>query len=245
MCGRYALVHSADQLQLIFHARGTGGILDARFNIAPTQLVPVVLPGTGERLLRAMRWGLIPHWAKDDKVGARLINARAETAAELPSFRGPFERRRCIVPASGFYEWKTGESGKVPYYIHAVDGEPLAFAGLWDRWTADADHVVESCTILTTEPNERLRPLHDRMPVILDHDGIEPWLESRRKDAPMLRALLGPCSSERLALHPVSRRVNRVENDDPSLIEPADETPEPPRSGSRRKKGDDRTPSLF
>lgn len=245
MCGRYALVHSADQLQLIFHARGAGGIVEARFNIAPTQMVPVVLPGGGERVLRAMRWGLIPHWAKDDKIGARLINARAETAAELPSFRGPFERRRCVVPASGFYEWKAGESGKVPYYIHDAAGDPLAFAGLWDRWTADADHVVESCTILTTEPNEVLRPLHDRMPVILDLETTDAWLESGKRDAPMLRALLGPCPSDRLALHPVSRRVNRVENDDPSLIEPAPETPGPGPSGARRKKGDDRTPSLF
>lgn len=229
MCGRYTLVHSPDQLGLIFQVE-FGRPYELRFNIAPTQHLPVIVARREARWARTMRWGLIPHWSKDEKIGARLINARSETAATLPSFRGPFQKHRCIVPASGFFEWEKTADGKQPYYIKPKDGSVLAFAGLWDRWTASADTVIESFTILTTEPNEVVAPLHDRMPVILSHDAIDSWLHVDPRDAKTLRTLLAPCSNDLLETHPVSRRVNRPANDDPSLLEPVPE--------KRRKNGD-------
>jgi putative SOS response-associated peptidase YedK len=230
MCGRYALVTPADVLAKLFElTSGPGGIIgawSARYNIAPTHMVPVVRADEeGGRRIDLLKWGLIPSWAKDASIGARMINARSETAAEKPSFRAAFARRRCIVPVDGFYEWKKTESGKQPVYIHRADGMPLAFAGLWEHWMRE-DEVIESFTICTTDANATLRDVHDRMPVILEAADFTRWLDPRVTDGSAVAPLLRPAPDELLAMHPVSTRVNRVQNDDAGLIAEAEEIPE-------------------
>lgn len=236
MCGRFTLATPAAEWAALFGLDRVPD-LEPRYNIAPTQDVPVVrstAPAQGgdgaaaastgssgpPRELVELRWGLVPHWAREfDPVGRALINARSETAAEKPSFRDSFRFRRCLVVADGFYEWKPEGSRKQPFWIHREDGRAFAFAGLWDRWTGGEGPPVESCTILTTPANEALRPLHDRMPVILETDAHATWLDP---DAPAweLEPLLAPMPPEALAFHPVSTRVNHVGNDDPACIEP-------------------------
>ena len=238
MCGRFALTHTAEELARIFRLRLQALDYVLSYNIAPGQETAVVVGGAHEHVPRAMRWGLIPHWADNAGIGSRLINARSETAAEKPSFRTAFRRRRCVVPASGFYEWKKTPDGKVPHYIHARNGSVLPFAGLWDRWEQDRDTVVDSFTILTTEANAVLLPVHDRMPVILEQTGWETWLGTREADAPGLVRLLRPCADDRLEAYPVSRRVNTPANNDPKLILPVRDP-----SGPETAPGE--TPSLF
>ena len=167
-----------------------------------------------------LHWGLVPAWAEEPKVGGQMINARAESAATKPVFREAFRRRRCLVPADGFYEWKKLTSGKQPYCIRGRDHQPFAFAGLWERWLgSDAYPPIESFTILTTEPNALLRPLHDRMPVILDPGDFDLWLDPAIGEPDRLRRLLSPFPDDRLVAYPVSTRVNRPANDDPSCLE--------------------------
>jgi putative SOS response-associated peptidase YedK len=186
--------------------------------------------GNGKRELLAMHWGLIPHWAMDGSIGSRLINARSESADTTPAFRGAFRHSRCVIPASGFYEWKKlSPSVKQPVYITAKDGSPLVFAGLCESWTdPDTGDNVDSCTILTTVANALLKPVHDRMPVVLDEKAWNTWLDPKVKDAEELKSLLKPAPAKRLAMHPVSRRVNSPRNDDASLIEPVEEGEETP-----------------
>lgn len=191
------------------------------YNIAPTQIVPIVrrTRDGADRELATARWGLIPFWWKDIKVGYNLINARAETVDSKPSFREAFRWRRCLVPADGFYEWKPIEGRrKQPYYIKLPNDPPLAFAGLWDAWKSPDGVRIESCAIVVTEANDQLREVHDRMPVILDPRAADAWLEVDRPPADA-KALLRPYASG-LAIEPVSTRVNNVKNDDASLIEP-------------------------
>ena len=157
------------------------------------------------RELALLRWGLIPHWAKEEKIGYRMINARAETVAEKPSFRVALRRRRCLIPATGFYEWKAVPGGKQPYNIQLVDGGLFAFAGLWERWQGDAGQVVESCTIIVTEANKAISPIHDRMPVILDPSDYKSWLDPQLQDSASLQPLLRPCPPNRINSYPVSR----------------------------------------
>jgi putative SOS response-associated peptidase YedK len=235
MCGRFTLATPAAEWAALFGLDGVPD-LEPRYNIAPTQDVAVVRsttpaqggdvaaaaadPAAPRRELVELRWGLVPHWARDfDPVGRALINARSETAAEKPSFRDSFRFRRCLVVADGFYEWKPEGRRKQPYWIHREDRRAFAFAGLWDRWTGGEDPPVESCTILTTEANEALRPLHDRMPVILEVGAHATWLDA---DAPAweLEPLLAASPLETLVFHPVSTLVNHVGNDDPACIEP-------------------------
>ena len=228
MCGRYML--RADP-KLLKRAFGVGEFsetprdLASRFNIAPTQPVPIVRElkvvrrgdGSAARELATVRWGLIPAWAKDPSVGNRTINARAEGVAEKPAFRAAFRSRRCIVPASGFYEWKReGRGPKRPYLIRCKDGEPIGFAGLWETWRdPSGGEAVETCTIITCEPNELMAGLHDRMPVILDPGDYDRWLAP---EAPGAEELLRPCPAEWLEAVPVGTRVNSPANDDESLI---------------------------
>ena len=233
MCGRYTLTAPEAELVEVFDV-GEVTFRDwrPRYNVAPTQEVPVIVRGrAGERRMGLMRWGLVPHWADDPSMGARLINARCETAARKPAFRDAFARRRCLVPADGFYEWQKTEGGKVPWWIHRADRRPFAFAGLWERWrrqTAsgepDEEASLVTFTILTTRPNARVRALHDRMPVILpDRSAEEAWLEvdgDGGNGAATLDALLGPVPDDYLDAWPVSTAVNRPANDDPSLVEP-------------------------
>ncbi len=183
------------------------------------QWLPVIRQRpSGERIVQTLRWGLLPSWAKDETIANRLINARAETLAEKPSFRSAYRKRRCIVPADGFYEWAKRPDGKQPYYIHASDGSILAFAGLWERWTRPDDgDVIDSFTIVTTAANGRVHPLHDRMPVILAPEAVASWLDPA-SEPEAVSDLLGPCPDAWLALHPVTRAVGNVRNEGPELI---------------------------
>jgi putative SOS response-associated peptidase YedK len=222
MCGRYRLSRRKEALAEHFGADVEDLAWEPRYNIAPTQPVPVIRRNGRGTSLRAslMRWGLIPSWAKDPTIGARTINARSETAASKPSFREPLEKRRCLVPADGFYEWQRRGKGKQPYCFEVGDGGIFAFAGLWDRWRGQAGQAVESCTILTTMPNELLADVHRRMPVILAPAHYGPWLDPSMQDVAVAVGLLGPFDSKLMRRYPVSARVNLVANDDPECSTP-------------------------
>lgn len=223
MCGRYTQILSWSDLVELYRitAAATPLNIEASYNVAPTQSVPIVrrARGSGERELAMVRWGLVPFWAKDLKVGYSLINARAETVDTKASFREAFAKRRCLVPANGFYEWRAG-AGKVkqPYYITRPDRRPLAFAGLWESWQGPAGERIESCALVVGEANAQLRPVHDRMPAILDAEAAEAWLDTQRPPVEV-KPLLRPYAGD-LAITPVGRGVNNARNDDPSLIEP-------------------------
>lgn len=240
MCGRYALMSSPELVAELF-AIAQVTLFERRYNIAPTQNAPVVRTAAEGRELLPMRWGLVPHWAKDPALGARMINARSETADRKPAFREAMQRRRCLVPADGFYEWKRAGRGKQPYFIRRRDGAPCALAGLWERWPAgttggEESPVVHSFTILTTAPNELVAPIHDRMPVIVAPEDFDRWLDADVRDPATLTSILAPCGAELLTAHPVSRRVNTPANDDPACVEPAEETvPTTGKPRSRRK----------
>lgn len=192
----------------------------ARYNVAPTQDAAVVVAGEdGSRRLASMRWGLVPYWAKDPEIGNRAINARSETVAEKPAFRDSFKRRRCLVAADGFYEWQKVQGGKQPYLLRLEGGAPFAFAGLWDRWHGQRGRVLETFTILTTEPNSLVAPIHDRMPVILPALGRGPWLD-RASDTEALRALLAPLGAELMEAVPVSDLINSSANDSLECLQP-------------------------
>lgn len=221
MCGRYSLTTPSEALADMFDA----GPLDSfppRYNIAPTQHVPVVrLDPDSRREWAMLRWGLIPSWAKDPAIGNRMINARAETAAEKPSFRAAMRRRRCLVPTDGFYEWQKSGNQKQPMRIELADGKPFAFAGLWEHWQSPAGDAVETFTILTTEASADLSAIHHRMPVILAPEHYQVWLEVGSGDVEIVLPLLAPYQAERLVARPVSRHVNNPRNDDPRCLEPA------------------------
>jgi putative SOS response-associated peptidase YedK len=220
MCGRYSLTTPLEAMRQIFGFVG-GYNLPARYNIAPTQDVPVVVKTTIEAVpkLVAMRWGLVPPWAKDLSIGAKMINARVETAATKPSFRAAFRRRHCIVPADGFYEWKTIAGSKQPFRISFADNTPFGFAGLWENWLDPGGDELLTCTILTTDASERLRSIHHRMPVILQPDNYDHWLNSEN---PFPGDLERPFESEALRFYPVSKDVNKPINDGPTCFEPVD-----------------------
>jgi putative SOS response-associated peptidase YedK len=221
MCGRFALVTPGPEIARLFNL-DTIPTFEARYNIAPTQVVVGVRATTDERReLAALLWGLVPHWAKDASIGSRMINARSETVAEKPAFRTPFRRRRCLIPADGYYEWaKTAAKQKQPYFIRFRDGEPFAFAGLWDAWEQGADAYIESCTLLTTEANALTRRIHDRMPVILRPQDFNLWLDPTVQRPERLVHLFAPYPSEEMEAFPVSLRVNNPSNDDPTCVEP-------------------------
>jgi putative SOS response-associated peptidase YedK len=183
--------------------------------------VAVVRQGATCRELSLLRWGLVPSWAKDVKIGASLINARADTIASKPAFRSAFKRRRCLIPADGFFEWKKGE-GKVkqPFYIRLKKDYPFAFAGLWEHWEGPNNSAIDSCTIVTTDANDTLRPLHDRMPVILHEGDYDRWLETKTDDPTQLCELLKPYPPEELIAFPISTLVNNARNESPQCIEP-------------------------
>jgi len=195
------------------------------YNVAPTDSVYAIAAHEDRRLLGSFRWGLLPWWAKDRKMAARNINARAETVASKPAFRDSFANRRCLIPADGFYEWQPREKGKLPHYIYGSGGDPLALAGLWASWRdGETGERVPTCTIITGEPNDLVSPLHDRMPVILPSAAWDRWLDPQVDDVASLQAMLGVYPSSDLAFHPVSTLVNKVQNNVPELIAPL-ETP--------------------
>ncbi|HEX3032536.1 MAG TPA: SOS response-associated peptidase [Bacillota bacterium] len=210
MCGRFSL-SKIDQLSLRFGVEAVGG--QARYNIAPTQTIPVVVNDQEPRLVQ-MRWGLIPSWAKDKSLGNKMINARAETVAEKPSFKGSLVSRRCIIPADGFFEWKDlRDMGKQPYRITHRDEQLLGFAGLWDVWSSPEGERVYSCTIITTTPNELMAPIHNRMPVILTRETEMIWLDPTLVQPQLLQEVLRPYPSDLLKAYPVSKAVNSSTND--------------------------------
>jgi putative SOS response-associated peptidase YedK len=219
MCGRFCYFSPAEAVTRLFGARVPNDPAP-RYNIAPTQDAPVIRADADGRTLVGLRWGLVPFWAKDPKIGNRMINARGETVAAKPAFRAAFRKRRCLVIADGFYEWQKVAGGKQPWLIAQADGEPFAMAGLWESWRPAEDAApLETCTIITTAANDMMRPLHDRMPAILDGAAIDRWLDPAAEPA-ALEPLLAPAPDGILRAVPVSRRVNSPANDDPALIEP-------------------------
>ncbi|MBA2692268.1 MAG: SOS response-associated peptidase [Rubrobacter sp.] len=220
MCGRYTLALPSTKLFERFGLEGDAPEITPNYNVAPTQSVAAVLEEDGGRRLEMLRWGLVPSWAKDLSIGSRMINARSETAHEKPSFRSAFKRRRCLIPADGFYEWKREEiGGKQPFHIRMGDGEPFAFAGLWESWDG-GEGEVRTCAILTTEANEMMGEIHHRMPVILPADLYEAWLgdEAEKQE---LASMMEPYPSGPMEAYPVDRFVNKPSNNDPRCIEPA------------------------
>ena len=217
MCGRYELSSHPTVIALAFGLAHPPD-LRPRYNIAPTQQVPVVrIDSAGRRELVQLRWGLIPRWAKDPSIGSRMINARAETVADKAAFRIPYARHRCLLPASGFYEWQALPAHKQPVHIGMADGRPFAMAGLYERWRSPDDQVIDTCTIVTTRASDALRPIHERMPVIIAEAAHARWLDVANPD---VADLLEPWSGEPLLAYPVSTRVNAVANDDLTLREP-------------------------
>jgi len=223
MCGRFLNRTPASETARIFGTTNPVPNYPPRYNLAPTEGVLAVRYNAddGRRYLDVLRWGLIPIWATDRSIGNKLINARSETISETPSFRDAFGKRRCLIPADGFYEWKKGVSGKEPYAVVPADGTLFAFAGLWDRWKDPAtQEVVRSCTIITAPANEALAPIHERMPVILDKPDWARWLGEEPAKRMELLKMLKPYPSEKVRAYRVGPRVNNVRNDDMALLEP-------------------------
>ena len=226
MCGRFTLKTDPETLTETFPGFTTPAAdeMSPRYNIAPSQQVAVVA-NNGDNSVEFFQWGLIPSWAKDPKIGNRMINARSETLAEKPSFRTPYKRRRCLILTDGFYEWKAepGSKTKTPFYIRLKSEKPFAFAGLWEAWSPNIDDdPLLSCTIITTSPNSLMETIHRRMPVILEPDGYEQWLDPSDQSPTQLDGLLKSYPAEEMEAYPVSRLVNRPSNDSPDCIVPVE-----------------------
>ena len=219
MCGRFTQISPPQHYAELF---GIDTDLDIapRYNIAPSlDILACKLAPWRERVLETMHWGLIPFWAKDKKMGYRMINARAETVADKPAFRHAFKSQRCLIPADGFYEWKPADA-KQPYYIRRKDGEPMVFAGLWEHWDSPEGEHIDSCTIIVCDANDLLRPIHDRMPVILPSNTWDVWLLSEEESTQSLLEILNPYPYDDLEAYPVSRKVNDARNEGAELIRP-------------------------
>lgn len=219
MCGRFTLRTPMNKVAEVFGLDDMPDI-EPRYNVAPTQPVVAVRlrPEAEKRELALLRWGLIPHWADDPSIGNRMINARAETVAGKPAFRQAFKKRRCLVVADGFYEWKKTDGKKQPYYIRLKDDQPFGFAGLWERWSRDGEEI-QSCTIVTTEPNELMKPIHNRMPVIVQPDDYYRWLDPAFDDGAPLQPVLQRYPAELMEAYPVSTLVNNPRNETAGCIE--------------------------
>lgn len=226
MCGRFAQAETPHAISERFGARESAEIASLfddegqRFNVAPTQLLLAVTEAvTGQREVTPLRWGLVPAWAKDPSGAAKCINARAETISEKPTFRSAFKSRRCVVPATAYYEWQGSGKNKQPFAVRRGDGEPLVFAGLWEEWTPAGREPLRSCTIVTTAAGPQLEPLHHRMPAFLTTEGITAWL-TPTTPPDQLQHLLASCSSAGMEYYPVSRAVGNVRSQGPELLEP-------------------------
>ena len=221
MCGRFVKKSSKEELRKRFGFDDPQGVLlEPRYNIAPSQEHPVLIVEQDRRLLRMMKWGLVPHWSKDPKIGYKMINARSEGIEEKPSFRGPLKKRRCLVIADGFYEWhKPDNKTKIPYYFSLKSGEPFAFAGLWDIWEKE-DQILQTFTIITTSPNELMEPIHNRMPVILRESDEARWLDPEITDSKAVLSLLKRYPAEEMEYFKVSTIVNSPKNDVPECLIP-------------------------
>ncbi len=226
MCGRFSIFADPERLAERFAASLPPEGLAPRYNAAPTQNLPVIL-NEEAGAIQLLRWGLVPFWAKDPSIGNRMINARAETLAEKPSFRNALHKRRCLVLADGFYEWQQTAYGKVPMRITLESGAPFAFAGLWETWRSPEGETLRTFTIITTEPNALLAPIHNRMPALLLPEHEQLWLDDRAHQEAWLDALR-PYPADRMAAYPVSTRINSPANDDPAVVAPVPPTPAPP-----------------
>jgi putative SOS response-associated peptidase YedK len=219
MCGRFGVEQEYVQLALRYQAVVKAIDPGPRYNVAPTQQIPVIVAHENERYLTEHRWGLVPFWAKDLSIGARMINARAETVATLPAFRESLEKRRCIIPATRFYEWQNVGKTKIPHTILRNDGFPMSFAGLWSSWRdPETRERVLSCSIITTAANAPMRGLHERMPVILEDESVDRWLDPNG-DLDDLQHLLVPAADDTVYAYPISRLVNDVKNDGREVVE--------------------------
>ena len=219
MCGRYTLTADAESIQLAFGLDDVSAWEQPRYNIAPTQVVPVIT-NREPKTLSLLKWGLVPSWAKDPKIGSRMINARAETAPEKPSFRTAFKRRRCLIPADGYYEWAKRDGRKAPMYLQRSDRELFAFAGLWENWKQAEGDWLQTFTILTTAANEAVRPFHHRMTVMIEPDDYETWLSEEALSPDEWLPILTRCESLPLTASEVSTLVNKPANDFPEVIQP-------------------------
>jgi len=253
MCGRYTLIATPDVLRALFGYPEQPNF-PPRFNIAPTQPIAIVRLMDGKRQFALVRWGLLPSWVKDPKTFALLINARGESAAEKPAFHAAMKRRRCLIPADGFYEWQAVGGRKQPFYVRAKSGTPFAFAGLWETWTGPNGEELETAAIVTIRANKTLAPIHDRMPVVVPPDAFDLWLDGSKVDATTASALIAPAPDNLFEAYPVSTDVNRTANDNPKLVESlvagAEEpapSPKPAakRTATKRAKKDDGQGALF
>ncbi len=215
MCGRFALQAPPAELITRFALHECAD-LTARYNIPPGTEIGVIRQSPeGRRVLHRLKWGLVPNWAKDPAIGARLNNARGESVAEKPSFRDAFKRRRCLIPADGFYEWQALGRQKQPYFISLKSGQPMAMAGLWEAWKSPAGDILRTCCVITTGPNEIMQPIHDRMPVIIAAEDWAKWLAGPVED---IEPLVRPCAAEEMQAWPVDRRVSKTSEDDAELM---------------------------
>jgi putative SOS response-associated peptidase YedK len=226
MCGRFVQYSPLQTIQQILDVGTVSFEVIPNYNVAPTQKIITVIKHNNENKLEKLHWGLVPFWAKDISIGSRMINARAETVSQKPSFRNAFRKRRCLIPADGFYEWKGEKGNKQPYYVSIPSGEPFSFAGLWETWTdkeTGEESVYKSCTIITTAASESIREIHHRMPVILDPKFHEKWLNTDIQDPKELQVIINDGIIHDMKYYPVSKLVNSVKNNDPNCIKPVDE----------------------
>jgi putative SOS response-associated peptidase YedK len=249
MCGRYCISTAPEAIRQLFRYREQPNF-PPRYNVAPTQPVPIVRLAEGQRQFALVRWGLIPSWAKDPSAFTLLINARGESVNDKPAFRNAMKRRRCLFPADGFYEWKSETGRKRPYFARLKGGGPLAFAGLWETWTGPNGEEMETAAIVTTAANQEMGQIHHRAPVIVPLEQFDFWLDCDKVDAETAAALITPAPDNSMDMYEVSLAVNRVANDSPDLVLRASEVPavaEPePKPAARRKRNkDDGQASLF
>ena len=238
MCGRYTITSSPEAFRKLFRYAEQPNF-PARYNVAPTQPIPIVYLRDGERHFALMRWGLLPSWVKDPKDFPLLVNARGESVVDKPAFRNAMKYRRCLIPADGFYEWKPVGGRKQPFYVRAKSGEPLAFAGLYETWTGPNGEELDTAIIVTTRANRTLAPIHDRMPVVVPPQAFDLWLDTLHVDAVTAASLIAPAADDLLEAHEVSTAVNRTANDNAALLEhvaaSAEEPPPEPPTKPRRK----------
>ena len=226
MCGRFVQYSPLQTIQQMLDVGTVSFEVIPNYNVAPTQKIITVIKHNNENKLEKLHWGLVPFWAKDISIGSRMINARAETVSQKPSFRNAFRKRRCLIPADGFYEWKGEKGNKQPYYVSIPSGEPFSFAGLWETWTdkeTGEESVYKSCTIITTAASESIREIHHRMPAILDPEFHEKWLNTDIQDPKELQVIINDGIIHNMKYYPVSKLVNSVKNNDPNCIKPVDE----------------------
>jgi len=248
MCGRYLIISPPEAMRLLAEYLEQPNF-PPRYNVAPTQPIPVVRLDGSTRHFALVRWGLLPSWVKDPKTFTLLINGRGESVCEKPAFKNAMKRRRCLIPADGFYEWKVDGKSKRPFVVRPRDGKPVMFAGLWETWTGPNGEEIDTAAIVTTQANATLHPIHHRTPVILEKEEFEPWLDCAHVDAHEAATLLKPVREDRMDAYEVSPAINRVVNDGPQVLEPytapdvVEEAPKPKRK--RAAIIDDRQASLF